>query len=318
MKNFKRKWKKLMIIYNIIDVLAVLMFYPIIPKLLNYPPDSIDNAFQVAINGLTYTQQYISILILCIFIENIILVITYKNINKLLCKMNESKNIDKLYLKAVKTVGRTPIIIYLLQVIAPVIVIAMTFLILNGNIEVILKVTLIFFAMLLSIATISYVFAKRVFKDILIDLFNDTNKNKDIGQELLNQINKVKFESPIEKIKFELSKKEEKLNLKNSNLDNIYLDKIEGKISEDMYQRVFKRVSTEAKELELEIKELKEKLDNVLENSKLEIDYKNLLEEFINMSSPNREMMLRLIDKIEVHKDKQLDIYFNFKELNNF
>ena len=137
-------------------------------------------------------------------------------------------------------------------------------------------------------------------------------------QELLNQINKVKFESPVEKIKFELSKKEEKLNLKNSNLDNIYLDKIEGKISEDMYQRVFERVSTEAKELELEIKELKEKLDNVLENSELEIDYKNFLEEFINMISPNREMMLRLIDKIEVHKDKQLDIYFNFKELNNF
>ena len=101
-------------------------------------------------------------------------------------------------------------------------------------------------------------------------------------------------------------------------MDNIYLDKIEGKISEDMYQRIFERVSTEAKELELEIKELKEKLDNVLENSKLEIDYKNLLEEFINMSIPNREMMLRLIDKIEVHKDKQLDIYFNFKELNNF
>lgn len=197
MKNFKRKWKKLMIIYNIIDVLAVLMFYPIIPKLLNYPPDSIDNAFQVAINGLTYTQQYISILILCIFIENIILVITYKNINKLLCKMNESKNIDKLYLKAVKTVGRTPIIIYLLQVIAPVIVIAMTFLILNGNIEVILKVTLIFFAMLLSIATISYVFAKRVFKDILIDLFNDTNKNKDIGQGLLNQIRRSSIKTSV-------------------------------------------------------------------------------------------------------------------------
>ena len=26
--------------------------------------------------------------------------------------------------------------------------------------------------------------------------------------------------------------------------------------------------------------------------------------------------MLELIEKIEVHKDKQIDIYFNFKELN--
>ena len=177
MEKFKKKWKKLIIIYNIVDILAVLMFYPLIPKLLNYPINSIDNSFQVAINGLTYTQQYISILILCIFIENIILTIAYKNISKLLDQMNQGRNIDKLYIKAVKTIENTPIIIYLLQVIAPVIIIAITFLILNGNIGVIVKVALVFFAMLLSVATISYVFAKRVFKDILIDLFYNTNKN---------------------------------------------------------------------------------------------------------------------------------------------
>ena len=195
MGNFKKKWKKLMIIYNIIDILAVLMFYPLIPKLLNYPPDSIDNAFQVAINGLTYTQQYVSILILCIFIENVILIIAYKSISKLLYQMEQGKNISKLYLKAVKTIERTPIIIYLLQIVAPVIVITITFLILNGNIEVILKVALVFFTMLLSVATISYVFAKRVFKDILIDLFNNTNKNNGIGKEILNNIrrNSIKY-----------------------------------------------------------------------------------------------------------------------------
>lgn len=197
MGNFKKKWKKLMIIYNIIDILAVLMFYPLIPKLLNYPPDSIDNVFQVAINGLTYTQQYVSILILCIFVENIILIIAYKSISKLLYQMEQGKNISKLYLKAVKTIEKTPIIIYLLQIVAPVIVITITFLILNGNIEVILKVALVFFTMLLSVATISYVFAKRVFKDILIDLFNNTNKNNGIGKEILNNIRRNSIKSSV-------------------------------------------------------------------------------------------------------------------------
>lgn len=197
MEIFKKKWKKLMIIYNIIDILAVLMFYPLIPKLLNYPPDSIDNAFQVAINGLTYTQQYVSILILCIFIENIILIIAYKSISKLLYQMEQGKNISKLYLKAVKTIEKTPIIIYLLQIVAPVIVITITFLILNGNIEVILKVALVFFTMLLSVATISYVFAKRVFKDILIDLFNNTNKNNGIGKEILNNIRRNSIKNSV-------------------------------------------------------------------------------------------------------------------------
>lgn len=197
MENFKRKWKKLIAIYNIVDILAVLLFYPLIPKLLNYPPNSIDNSFQVAINGLTYTQQYISILILCIFIENIILTIAYKNISKLLEQMNQGRNIDKLYIKAVKTIENTPIIIYLLQVIAPVIIIAITFLILNGNIGVIIKVALVFFAMLLSVATISHVFAKRVFKDILIDLFYNTNKNNDIGKELLNKIRRSSIKGSV-------------------------------------------------------------------------------------------------------------------------
>lgn len=197
MEKFKKKWKKLIIIYNIVDILAVLMFYPLIPKLLNYPINSIDNSFQVAINGLTYTQQYISILILCIFIENIILTIAYKNISKLLDQMNQGRNIDKLYIKAVKTIENTPIIIYLLQVIAPVIIIAITFLILNGNIGVIVKVALVFFAMLLSVATISYVFAKRVFKDILIDLFYNTNKNNDIGKELLNKIRRSSIKGSV-------------------------------------------------------------------------------------------------------------------------
>lgn len=197
MEKFKKKWKKLIIIYNIVDILAVLMFYPLIPKLLNYPINSIDNSFQVAINGLTYTQQYISILILCIFIENIILTIAYKNISKLLDQMNQGRNIDKLYIKAVKTIENTPIIIYLLQVITPVIIIAITFLILNGNIGVIVKVALVFFAMLLSVATISYVFAKRVFKDILIDLFYNTNKNNDIGKELLNKIRRSSIKGSV-------------------------------------------------------------------------------------------------------------------------
>ena len=96
MKDFKKKWIKLIFMYNFIDIIAVLAFYPFIPKLLNYPPNSINNAFQVSINGLTYTQQYISILLLCIFVENLILFLTQKKLGKLLLKDN--KNIEKKYI----------------------------------------------------------------------------------------------------------------------------------------------------------------------------------------------------------------------------
>ena len=96
------------------------------------------------------------------------------------------------------------------------------------------------------------------------------------------------------------------------------MDKIEKKISEDMYQRIYEKMSQEIDTLKKNITEKKNNLKEIEEHQKIKINYKELLEEFESTKKPSREMLLRLIDKIEVHADKQLDIYFNFKELNNF
>ena len=195
MKDFKKKWIKLIFMYNFIDIIAVLAFYPFIPKLLNYPPNSINNAFQVSINGLTYTQQYISILLLCIFVENLILFLTRKKIGKLLLKDN--KNIEKKYIDIIKIIERTPKIIYLLQIIAPIVSITCTFLILKGSWGVILRVSLVFLAMLLSVATLSYVFCKGIFKDILIEIFNKTDKDHKEKAEILNELRRHSIKTSV-------------------------------------------------------------------------------------------------------------------------
>ena len=144
-----------------------------------------------------------------------------------------------------------------------------------------------------------------------------TQMDKDDEQELLKEASKLKFENPIEKIKHELNMLKEKQENKISNLDKIYMDKIENKINEDMYNRISTKLYKEIDEIKLEISE-KEKYIEENNSTEQEIDYKNLLEEFISMKEPSREMILRLVDRIDVHADKQLDIYFNFKELNNF
>lgn len=195
MKDFKKKWIKLIFMYNLIDIIAVLLFYPFIPKLLNYPPNSINNAFQVDINGLTYTQQYISILLLCIFVENLILFLTRKKLGKLL--LDNNKNIEKKYIDIVKTIERTPKIIYLLQIIAPVVSITCTFLILKGSWGVISRVSLVFLAMLLSVATLSYVFCKGLFKDILIEIFSRNNKDSKIKEEILNELKRHSIKTSV-------------------------------------------------------------------------------------------------------------------------
>ena len=96
-------------------------------------------------------------------------------------------------------------------------------------------------------------------------------------------------------------------------LDNMYLDKLEGKISSEMYDRISKKISNEIDELEQEKQKYEEKLGNV----NCEIDdfgkIRDVINEFMKMENPTREIMLKLIKKIEVHNDKTLDIYFNFK-----
>ena len=51
--------KKLAIINTLIFALIASTLYIFIPKILNYPPNSIDNDFQVQIVGIKYTNQFL-------------------------------------------------------------------------------------------------------------------------------------------------------------------------------------------------------------------------------------------------------------------
>lgn len=56
------------------------------------------------------------------------------------------------------------------------------------------------------------------------------------------------------------------------------------------------------------------------DKTKSESRLDNLIEEFLNMEKATKEIIREFIEKIEIHSDKQVDIYFNFKplqELNN-
>ena len=80
-----------------------------------------------------------------------------------------------------------------------------------------------------------------------------------------------------------------------------------------------KRIKEIVKSYEDNIKDLEKELAG--ENTKnKETKLDNLIEEFLQMEKPTKEAIREFIEKIEIHSDKQVDIYFNFKplqELNN-
>ena len=68
------------------------------------------------------------------------------------------------------------------------------------------------------------------------------------------------------------------------------------------------------KDKEEEYKELKKEAEECVNDNDDKI--KKLVKEFLKLENPTPELMKVLINRIEIHQDKQVDLVFNFKILN--
>lgn len=125
-------------------------------------------------------------------------------------------------------------------------------------------------------------------------------KKDDLKEDMINNLMIMKNEV------------ERKLNT----LDKIYIEKVEGKITEEMYNRVNSSLGEEINNKKKEIVEMENKISNSLHKKFTYEECKNKIINFIDVEKPTREMILKLINKIEIHNNKHIDIYFNFGEPN--
>ena len=111
-----------------------------------------------------------------------------------------------------------------------------------------------------------------------------------------------------------IKKIEAEIKLINDNIDKMYVDKLNGKISEEMYERLFSKLKNEIKQKEIEYIKLKNQQENNSYNDAESI--KKLINDFLKLENPTPEIMKVLINRIEVHQDKNVDIIFNFKRVS--
>ena len=83
---------------------------------------------------------------------------------------------------------------------------------------------------------------------------------------------------------------------------------------EEMYERLFQKLKKTEKDKEEEYKELKKEAEECVNDNDDKI--KKLVKEFLKLENPTPELMKVLINRIEIHQDKQVDLVFNFKILN--
>ena len=109
----------------------------------------------------------------------------------------------------------------------------------------------------------------------------------------------------------------------NSNLDKMYMDKLKGVILEEDYIRYSQKFIFERTNLTKQKEELEQKLTQAEEKistkskTKEEKELDELIENFLKLEQIDKIYLYRLINKIEIDKDKNVYIYFNFSKLNS-
>ena len=109
----------------------------------------------------------------------------------------------------------------------------------------------------------------------------------------------------------------------NNNLDKMYMDKLRGVLQEEDYIRVSQKFNLERTKLNEQKLELEQKLIGTEDKNESKIHTKEekeldeLIENFLKLEKVEKIYLYRLINKIEIDKDKNIYIYFNFSKLNS-
>lgn len=139
-------------------------------------------------------------------------------------------------------------------------------------------------------------------------IFEETYKNFKLG-----------YSNILEEYKNQISQHEERLQEVKSILDKMYFDKLKGIIQEDDYLRYSEQFSKERKELMDKINVIEQKIEVMQTKGEERADSEevaNIVRGFLEMKEPDKSLLYKLIDRIEIDTEKNIYIYFNFNHLN--
>ena len=150
---------------------------------------------------------------------------------------------------------------------------------------------------------------------------------KDVRKQCKKYVKTNKFEELLKqndktlklKVDFEnqISRLENNIKLQDTYIDKIYKDKLKGIIDEEMFLRQYNNLTQEKTKLKNDKHDLELKLyqlENKL-NSKDNSQYINIINEFLKLKTPSRELLSTIIDRITIDNDKNIEIKYNFKSI---
>ena len=97
-----------------------------------------------------------------------------------------------------------------------------------------------------------------------------------------------------------------------AHLDQMYMDRLNGLLSEEDFQRIYQKVKMDRTVLEDRLKSLQEQAKQPVNT---EEKAKALVKQFLDSALTSRELLVSLIERVELTEEKEIIIKFRFHEL---
>lgn len=133
----------------------------------------------------------------------------------------------------------------------------------------------------------------------------DKIDSKALSKNVIDKNNKK--ENNTEKIKYLENKIKEYI----SKIDMLYEDKFRGNISDVTYKRLSEETERLLNKAQLDLEKYRNVKKENIKTKELE-EYENKIRELIDINKPTRELLQTLIEKIEIDKDKNIEIFYRF------
>lgn len=141
--------------------------------------------------------------------------------------------------------------------------------------------------------------------------YSDKKRLEEIAKNSkLKQDKEMDLKNKLKTYNLEIEKQNRKLEL-------LYEDRLSEIITVESYIENANKFKNEIIDLQNRIKEINNELNGEESKNNKNERLDKLVDEFLNMESPTKEIIREFIERIEIHSDKQVDIYFNFKPLQD-
>ena len=110
----------------------------------------------------------------------------------------------------------------------------------------------------------------------------------------------------------EMQALQSKITALTTNLDQMYMDRLNGLLSEEDFQRIYQKVKMDRTVLEDRLKSLQEQAKQPVST---EEKATALVKQFLDSGLSSRELLVSLIERVELTEEKDIIIKFRFREL---